>query len=150
MRGASCGRKSRHRESDARPRPGGLPDLQTGTAHHDSREDPFRDRGGRVQSVFHEYSRLAARPGLSGQTCLNGRFLPVFSGKHSTGQKNETPAILRMLIPPPANYPARSKWLSGSFVLAFLVLLSHGAGAGTWTFKKWASDRDIPSRLRRW
>jgi len=49
-----------------------------------------------------------------------------------------------MLIPPPEHGPARSKWISGSFVLAFLVLLSHRAGAGTWTFRKWTSNRDIP------
>ncbi|TSA32267.1 MAG: hypothetical protein D4R65_09635 [Verrucomicrobiaceae bacterium] len=49
-----------------------------------------------------------------------------------------------MPIPPPANDPARSKWFFGSFVLVVLLFLSQNTQAGTWTFKKWASDRDIP------
>lgn len=49
-----------------------------------------------------------------------------------------------MLIFPQANDPARSKCIFGSVVFAFLFFLSHDIEAGTWTFKKWASDRDIP------
>lgn len=49
-----------------------------------------------------------------------------------------------MPIPPPANDPACSKWFFRSVVLTFLFFLSTNIEAGTWTFKKWASDRDIP------
>lgn len=49
-----------------------------------------------------------------------------------------------MRIPPPANDPARSKWIFGSLVLVFLFFLASHTEAGLWTFKKWASDRDIP------
>jgi len=49
-----------------------------------------------------------------------------------------------MQIPPQVSCLGRSKWFFGGFVLAFLVLLPHDTEAGTWSFKKWDSDRDIP------
>lgn len=54
------------------------------------------------------------------------------------------PQFLNMLIPPQAKYPARSIWMCRSLFFAFLFSLTVHTEAGTWTFKNWSSDRDIP------
>lgn len=96
-----------------------------------------------MQPLIREPSRLASELAIAQPD--PGAIVPAWIGKeHSTGQKNKTPAILTMLISPLANFYARSKRIFGSGVLTFLFFLSTNIEAGTWTFKKWASDRDIP------
>lgn len=49
-----------------------------------------------------------------------------------------------MEIFPPKNCLGRPKSCSGGLVLALLFFFTHGTEAGTWSFKKWLSDRDVP------